>query len=338
MATVKINDVFVRELWTSEFIENNEEILNIVNSGLFRGDARIADKVASGDVGQIIEVPYIKENAYEEPSIMDDSDDEIVAGKISKDRYFAMIGFYAQAWAEKDIVTQLGSGTDPLAALQSLVGRYWATDLQKRAFSIMSGIAADNIANNSSDLVLTIGTDETGDASASEIFNAGAAIDVTGIAGDNLDNFDFVIMHSKVYNDVLKANLIETIQPSKGKPVRLYQGKRVIVNNTVPVTQGTNRKIYTTIFAKNGSLVYENKALVGSMPAAELDRNKKIGNGAGETSLIVRRGTLIHPNGWTIKSDQISGQSPTLAEFQAAGTWTRKINAERSNMVFLQSN
>lgn len=337
MAAIKIQDIFVRELWTEDFLEKNDEIINITNSGLFVKDPDLDAKVNSNDVGSIIEVPYFKEPEYIEPAIMDDSDDNIVPTGISNDKYFAMIGFYAKAWAEKDIVKTINSGSDPLALLTKLVGRYWATDIQVRALKIIEAIAADSIANHNSDLVNVIGTDAAGDPTDSELINASAVIDATSIVGDKLDDYAFAIMHSKVYNDLRKQQAIENTKLSSGVEVPTYLGKRVIVNDRMPVTSGTNRKIYTTMFAKRGSLAYSNKSELGLQPA-EVVRDGKTGKGAGETSLITRRGMLIHPNGYEIVKGNVAGLSPSLAELGDAVTWNRKVDANRSNFCFVQSN
>jgi len=89
-------------------------------------------------------------------------------------------------------------------------------------------------------------------------------IDTMGLLGDNADNFTTIIMHSKVFNDFLKAGLVQFGQTNFGNSILesgdmpTILGRRVIVSDNVPVenyTVGTsNFTRYTTYIAQNGAI------------------------------------------------------------------------------------
>ena len=81
---IKLSDVFVRELWTTEDILNTAENVALINSGVFTQDPKVSAKVAAEDAGTKIQIPVIIENAYSEPSIMNDGDTNIVPKTIQR--------------------------------------------------------------------------------------------------------------------------------------------------------------------------------------------------------------------------------------------------------------
>lgn len=331
MALVQLADVFKRELWTDEFLNENDELLNVINSGILVQDSRLQALVNANDSGATFEIPYIQENVFAEPNIMTDNPADIIPfDKIGKDKMFAMLGQYSKAWQESDLVPTLSSGIDPILALQTLIARYWGTDLQERIIAICQGLLASDIAGTSQ-ITLDVGI-VTPDANS--IMTRNNVIDCLAKRGDygTLTLNDTMIVNTKQYSDMQKAESIATIQPAgNGLRIETAYGMRVIVNDRIP-TAGNKQ---TAIILKGGAFAYgmKNQAI-----PVELVREATQGNGAAVTQLIARRGQVIHPNGWSFDSSTVVGISPTYTELRDATAWTRKHSVKKSQIMFLTTN
>ena len=332
MPKVKIEDIFQAELWTTTLINQAPVLKNILNSGIIRTNSELEKVVNSMSAGSKFELPYVDEPDYTEPNIMDDSDDEIPTEKVSWANQFAVLGLYSKAYAFANIVNQIAREKDPAKVLRNILGNYWGRDLQQRMVATLSGIAE----KAGSDLTLDV-ADDSDDDSKSVILSAGIVIDGASLLGDFQDKFGFMFVHSKVYADLKKQNLIETIQPTEigAEPIQMYGNYRVIVNDLLPVIQGENKKKYTTILAQSGIFAYADKKLGGDMPVLETYRDPLKGKGAGNTVLISRKGFVLHPVGWSYVK---SGMSPTLADLKNKNNWTMKFKPKQQKFVRIITN
>ncbi len=339
MAYSKLSDVIVRELWTNDYIDKSPVLQNILGSGLLVKDPKLDSIVNTTDAGQSFELPFIADPVYSEPSIIDDSTNDIVPDSIGWQTMYAMLGLYAKSWKEANIVQALSANNPVKFIRDNYVAKFWAFDLMHRTMKIVSGVAADNIANDNSDLVLDVADDGTGGSSTDVVLDMGHTIDAVGKVGDKQDEFEFIFMHSKVYGDLKKADLITTVMPSDGGlPIEYYGKYRVFVNDLLPVAQGTNKKLYTTVIAKQGALAYSTKELPEEMAAVALVRDELSGNGGGSSQFVTRRGLVVHPIGWSFDKSTVSGVSPTLTELENALAWDRKFQQKNSKFVFIVTN
>ena len=339
MAYSSLTDVIVRDLWTNDFIDASPVLQNILTSGLLVKDPKLDSVVNATDAGQSFELPFIADPAYDEPSIIDDSTDDIVPSSIDWQTMYAMLGLYAKSWKESSIVQALSVNNPVQYIRDNYVAKYWAIDLLHRTMKTVAGVAADNIANDNSDLVLDVSNDDDQGSATDVTLNMEHTIDAVGLVGDKQDEFGFVFMHSKVYGDLKKADLIDTVMPSDGgTPIEYYGKYRVTVNDLLPVTQGTNKKLYTTVIAKNGALAYATKTLPQEMSAVALVKEELSGNGGGSSQFVTRRGLVVHPIGWSFDKSTVSGVSPTLAELENALAWDRKFQQKNSKFVFIVTN
>ena len=323
----KISDIFVRELWTAEVIKESAELVNFTSGAHIVQNALISQKVNAQDSGVIIKIPYVAESLYVEPSVMDDSDDEIVSDKISKVEDTAYIGFYAKSFGEKDIIQAIGSGIDPLDAALSLLSRYWAKDLQKRMIATLAGIyASEKIKLAGNTLVL----DKTGTA-----FSYDLVIDALGLLGDAAEGFSTVLAHSAIVRRMLKEDKITTIKDSElGIDIKIYNDMLLISNDGISF-EGLAAGNYVTAFLKPAAFAFEYSTAIKN-PMAVV-KNEKSGNGAGETEVISRSGFLLHPQGFSLTSATIDAgiTSPTVAQLQTATFYKRTVDVKQSKIVFL---
>jgi len=331
MAKIQIQDIFQAELWTTSLINEAPVLKNILNSGIIRTNSELQSVVNSMSAGSKFELPYVDEPDYTEPNVMDDSDTDIPTDKVSWDNQFAVLGLYSKAYAYANIVNQIAREKDPAKVLRNILGNYWGRDLQQRMVAALSGIAE----KAGSALTLDVSDDSTDKPDV--ILNAGIVIDGASLLGDYQDKFKFMFVHSKVYADLKKQNLIETIQPTEvgAEPIQMYGNYRVVVNDLLPVIQGTNKKKYTTILAQSGIFAYADKTLGGDMPVLEAYRNPLKGKGAGSTVLISRKGFVLHPVGWSYVK---SGMSPVLSDLKNKANWTMKFKPKQQKFVRIITN
>ena len=339
MAYSKLNDVIVRELWTNDYIDSSPVLQNILSSGLLVKDPKLDKVVNSVDAGQSFELPFIADPTYTEPSIIDDSTNQITPESIGWSSMYAMVGLYAKSWKEANIIHALSEKNPVKFIRDNYVAKFWAEDMMRRTMKTIAGVAADNIANDNSDLVLDVSDDGTGGASTDVTLDMSHTIDAVGKVGDKQDEFGFIFIHSKVYGDLKKADLITTVMPSDGgTPIELYGKYRVFVNDLLPVSQGVNKKLYTSVIAKYGAFAYSTKKLPEEMSEVALVRDELSGNGGGTSQFVTRRGLVVHPIGWSFDKSTISGLSPTLSELENALAWDRKFQQKNSKFVFVITN
>jgi len=332
MPRINIEDIFQATLWTNDIINKAPELNNLLTSGLFRTNAELQRVVNAQSAGSRFELPYIDEPDYTEPSGMDDSDDLITPEKINWNNQFAILGMYAKSYGYANIVNQIKRDSDPAKVLRDILGNYWARDLQRRIITSLSGIA-----DKAGDALTLDVSDDSDDDSKSVSLNASIIIDGASLLGDMQDKFEFMFIHSKVYADLKKQNLIDIIQPSVegAKPIEVYGNYRIIVNDLLPVIQGDNKKKYVTIIAQTGIFAYADKKLSGDTPLLEVYRDPRAGNGAGISQLISRKGFVIHPVGWSWKK---GGMNPTLNDLKDKANWDMKFKAKQQKFVRIITN
>ncbi|MRJ06249.1 MAG: hypothetical protein C6I01_01855 [Epsilonproteobacteria bacterium] len=338
MGYTKLADVLTRALWTKEFRNDAPFIKSILNSGIFTIDPRVDSVVNSAEAGQIIEIPFINTPDYIEPSIADDSTNEIISTGVNYGRQYGVLGLYAKSWGTS-LLAEVFSSSDPLRFFRDYVGRYWGEDLERRIVMSLRGILGANINSNNGDLVLDV-ADDTEDG-APILLDASILIDAKGLVGELQDSFQKLFVHSKVYQDLQKQNLVEVIPPSEQAPMGLkkFGDYELIVSDLMPVIEGDNKKSYVSVIAKRGAFVYSQKDLSKTaIKAVEYYNNPKAGNGAGIEELISRNAFLVHPLGWSFDKAKITNVSPSLADLATPDVWSRVYRQQNTNFIFVITN
>jgi hypothetical protein len=225
---------------------------------------------------------------------------------------------------------------DPVQAITGRIGKYWATTEERRLIQSSLGVLADNVANDSGDMVVNIATDAAGAPTAAELISADALIDAEQTAGDHQGGFTAIAMHSVVYSNLRKQQLIDFVRDADNNTMfATYGGKRVVVDDSLPAVPGTNRVTYTTVLFGSGAWIMGNGRV---KTPSEMDRKPENGNGGGEELLYSRRAEIIHPLGFSFTSASVAGQSATLAELANAANWDRVWERKNVPLAYLQTN
>lgn len=335
MATVQLADIYVPEPFEAAIDEAAVEQNRFIQSGVLASDSVIQSMAASG--GAIGELPFYKPlDASGEPDYTTDNPassstpDKITSG-LQKYRKAMM----QKSWSVMDLSREL-SMRDPFAAVTAKIGQYWATQTQKRVIQSAMGVLADNVANDSGDMVFSIATDAVGAVTDAERISADAVLSAKATMGDHASSLAVIAMHSVVYTRLQRQNLITFIPDARGEVnIPTYLGYAVVVDDSMPAVAGTNRITYTSILFAISSIAF---APTSPTIPSELERLASTGNGGGQTIIHSRKTELIHPFGFANDGTPAAGQTLTLAELATATTWNRVISRKIVGMAFLQTN
>lgn len=299
MAKTKISDVIVPEVFNPYVVQRTMQLSALFRSGIIANNPELDRLATSG--GSTINMPYWEDLNGDDEVLSDDG--ALTPGKIVAGQDVAVLLMRGKAWSTNDLAKAL-SGSDPMAAIGDLVAEYWARRMQATTIKLLDGaFAAGNMTNK----ILNISALEGNAAKITgETF-----LDALQLMGDAKDKLTGVVMHSATETQLRKNNLITTEFDSDNKPISFFMEKRVIVDDSLPVSAGT----YTTYLFGQGALGLGN----GAAPVpTETDRDSL----AGDDILINRKHYILHPRGvkWV---GTAAGSSPTNTELGTGTNWSK---------------
>lgn len=306
--STKISDVIVPEVFNDYFINRTAELANFYMGGIVSNDAQLNTLAQSG--GRLLNMPFWSDLTGDDEILSDSG--ALTPGKIQAGQDVAVLHTRGRAWSVNDLAKAL-SGDDPMAAIGDLVAEYWARRYQAVALASLKGVIADNVANNSDDMV-------AGDGSAN--FDASLFIDGQATFGDAIGGLSGIAFHPVVYHNLKKTDNISFEKESLGDlEVETYRGLRVIVDRNLPVTTG-EPDTYTTYLFGNGAI---GMGQGGAPIPSETDRDSL----AGEDILVTRSHFIMHPRGVKFTDTTVTGTSPSNAELELADNWSRVYDRDQ---------
>tara|TARA_R110000744_G_scaffold266922_1_gene380892 strand:+ start:699 stop:1706 length:1008 start_codon:yes stop_codon:yes gene_type:complete len=334
MAEVRIADIYNPLVFSAADQEAQIELNNFIASGVMVEDPRLTAMASVG--GNIGELPFFKPLGTEEPNYSNDvTGDTSTPSKITTAVMKYRLVSQNKSWSTMDIAADLALA-DPVLAITNRTGGYWATTNERRLIQSTMGILNDNVANDSSDMVVNIATDGAGAITAAELISNDAILDAQQTAGDHQAGFSAIAMHSVVYSRLRKQQLITFIRDADNNTLfSMYGNLRVIVDDSLSAVAGSNRVTYTTVIFGSGAVV---SGFGKTKVPSELYRDPSKGNGGGQETLYSRRADIIHPLGFEFGSASVAGQSATLAELATAANWSRVWERKNVPLCFLQTN
>jgi len=329
--TTRISDGFVPDVWYNWMAKDTTEKTSLFTSGIIRTSAELAASLAGG--GRTFNMPFWKDMSDDEPGIAsDDPAVESVPEKLSSGKDIVRRQVRTHSISTADLTPVL-TGGDPMGRMRQAFARFWERHFQRTLVKHLTGVFADNVANDSSDMVNDISNDSAATATAAELISAEAIIDTEHTMGDSFDAFTTVAMHSDVYKRLSKLNLIDFIPDSEGRTrFTMYQGKRVIVDDAcrkqVAGTDTTNRNKYSTYLMAEGAAAW---AEVPTATPAEVKREPAQGNGMGVETLYNRRQYVMHIPGIKWTDSSVAGEFPSYADLANAANHDR-VYVERKQI------
>lgn len=254
MATTKISDIIVPQVLAPMASAEISNFLEWEQTGVVVNDY---NNVAITSGGNFAEVPFYNQlDSTDVDEVLTDTT-SLTPSKITTGKDIGVVCHRGKAWGSRDLA-KIISGDDPQKEIAKQVGKYWAKRLDQAIFSVL---------NANFDPSGPLGTGATHphakkvgtDASTKTLFNAADALAAMNLLGDAMNDFDVIIMHSKVYTDMINAQLVSF--PYNYDPTKIdvsckgrYMGKEIIVSDSCPVSTSTTNYYYTTYFAKKGSI------------------------------------------------------------------------------------
>jgi len=335
MAKTGVADIIIPTEFEKYAIERTAQLSAFVQSGILENSPEFDVLVAGG--GREVMMPFWKDLQATRQLLSDNA--TLAVNKIGSDKDTARIQNDAQVWSVNHLA-KVVSGDDPMQAIVDLVADYWARVDQGLVISSLKGIfASATMAGNK----LTIAAEATGSVAAATQLNGSTFVDATVKLGDRGDRLTAIAMHSATEAALRKLDLIDFVPDSEGKAqIKSFQGRRVIVDDTLPVRAGTTSGlVYTSYlfgpgaFGK-GSAALESEPLQGGFGTEGVEIARVPLD--SDTVLINRRRYILHPRGVKFTSASVAGDSPTNAELETGTNWTRVFENKNVRMVAIDHN
>jgi len=338
MATTQLADVYDPEIWQRLAQEEQVERNAFLASGVAVSEPLITQKLSGGS--DEITMPQFSGIQHGEPNYSsDDNTSFSTPKKITSQQQKARSASRNDSWAAMDLAREL-TDADPVAAINASIGGFWASDDEKRLLNSCVGILADNVANDGGDMVLDISNDDplvSGEVPAENKLSEGTIILGMQTMGDRQDRITAIAMHSVQLTQLRLAGLVRQEKDPETNAF-LYEsvfGRRVVVDDSMPVEVGTNRITYTVMLFGTGAVGY------GTGPVenpSEIERVASSGDGGGETIIYSRVNTCFHPFGFQFTGANVAGKFATYTELADEANWARVVARKNVAIAFIKVN
>lgn len=255
MAATKISNIVVPEVLGPMMSAEISNYLDIEKSGIAVRDYGNVD-IREG--GHFAEVPFYNQLDQSTGDEVLTDTTSLTPENITTGKDIGVVCHRGKAWGSRDLAKIL-SGNDPMKEIAKQGGSYWARRLFAAVISVLNGnfAATGPLGTGATnphvyDVAVTTGTPVP-------IAHTHALV-ALNLVGDAMNDFDCIVMHSKVYTDLVNAQLItwnQTNDPKTydTKDLGKYLGKKIIMTDTVPVNTSTPGFFkYTTYLLKKGSI------------------------------------------------------------------------------------
>lgn len=316
MANTQIIDVVTPEVFDQYMEQYSTENSALIQSGVAVADARVAANITAG--GTLVNMPFWNDLSGDDEVLSDSA--SLQTDKITSGQDIAAVMYRGRGWSVNELAAVL-SGSDPMGSLMNKIGAYWVRQEQKVLTSTLAGLFATGGA-------LTTGnTDHLNTTSAA--IDAAAVLDTKQLLGDAADKLSLLVMHSAVFTDLQKQNLIAFIPSSRAEvQIPTYLGYRVVVDDTL---KADATGVYTTYLLAAGSFG-RNNGTPSKLTSFEKDRDAAAGN----DRVFTRRAFTMHPYGVKFKSTTVAGSTPSNAELATVGNWESVYYSKNIGIVALQ--
>ncbi len=324
----KIADVIQPEIFNPYVIQRTMELSELYQSGIVQSVENLQLGVGKGN--RMINMPYWNDLTGNSEVLSDSN--ALSPRKITAGQDQATQLFRGNAWTANGLAATL-SGDDPMGAIGNLVAGYWRRDMQTTLISVLKGVFNGPLESSH---VNNIAAEASGSVSENTKVSGPAIVDTISKLGDAHDVLTGMVMHSVVYFNLVKQDLIQYVKDSTGTvDIPTYLGKRVIVDDGVPTPEGTDgtspSQKYVTYLFGNSAVGYAEGT---PTTPTETDRDSLI----DDDILINRKHFVLHPRGVKFTDNTVAGVSPTNAELEDTNNWSKVFEDKAVRMVALITN
>lgn len=336
MATTKLADIIDVTVFQDLPPVNGPEKTAFFESGVVVRNG-LLDMLATSP-GKIAELPFWKDldGSVEVNYSSDDPTSSATPQKVVQGEQISRKAFVNQGWQVADLASEIAMGAKAMDHIRSRTDKYFMRQWQRRLIAATNGILADNVANDSGDMVINVASETIAGQTAATKFNRDAFTDAVYTMGDMGTELSAIGVHSHVMAQMVKNDDIVYIPDSEGRLViPTYMGLRVIVDDGMAVRAGTTDGfVYTSVLYGTGAFGYG--VGVADVPV-EVEREAAQGDGGGIETLWRRNTWILHPFGFK-QTGTPAAESFTLAELSLAKSWDRVIERKNVPLAFLQTN
>lgn len=309
MAGTKIADVIIPEVFAGYVINRTMELSALWASGLV---AAVGLTLGHQQGGTTVVMPFWNDLTGTEEVLSDTV--PLGVDKITTGQDVAVLQARGKAWAANDLAGAL-AGSDPMSAIGTLVGAFWARRFQAILISTLKGVfLAASMSGNVHDI--------SGLSGSLAVIDGVTAVDAIYKLGDAADSLTAWAMHSSTVAKLAKDGVIENDPVIEGEPmIKRFLQKPIIIDDGMPQAAG----IFTTYLFGPGAIGYDE----GEPPVpSETDRDSL----QGDDILINRRHFVLHPRGvkWI---GTAAGVGPTNAELETGTNWQRVYENKQIRIV-----
>lgn len=316
----RILNVIKPEVYTAYMRERTAELSAFVQSGIAIADERVSQNIRTG--GLLVNMPFWNDLAGSGTSqTLDDGERPLTTRKIEASRDIAAVHYRGQGWSVNELAAVV-SGDDPMGALMDRIAAWWLRDEQTMLISTLKGVFAPGGALRDTHFL---------DASTENI-SADIILDTKQLLGDASHRVAVLAMHSAVYTELQKQNLIAFIPNARGEVnIPTYLGYRVVIDDGVPYDSTTG--VYTTYLFGTGS-IGRNTGSPTHLTLFETTRDPARGN----DYVYTRNALTMHPYGvrWTNVSREADNITPTNTDLEAETNWERVYEPKNVAILAMQ--
>ena len=245
------------------------------------------------------------------------------------------------AWKDQDFTREL-TGADPLGDVARKVAYYQQKNNQKELLAVVDGVlGASGMNTHVKDISASKGSQTTATATAENRLSGDTFLDAAQEAlGDNFDDLTMVAMHSRVYTNLLKLQLVNNIATTPGAYSRgvqfglLLNKYLVMVDDSLTTGTKDGLTTYNTYLLGEGAIATARNVRIDRPNYVDYDPES---NG-GVNKLYSKWGMALHPLGMSIDTTKIAKNSPTRTELGTAANWTKVWDAKNIKLAKIVSN
>jgi hypothetical protein len=320
-----VADVIVPELFTKYSLERTATAWALIQAGIVTRSAEFDALARQG--GKTVNMPFFQDLSGRSEATPGDGSTELGVAKIASASDVAAVHYRSKAWGTNDLAGAMSS-SDPLGAISSLVGDFWAREYQQFLLESLTGVfAAASMAAKINDVsVADVTVPANGVYMDETVF-----VDTIDLMGDASKNVTAIAMHSKVRNGLWKKKLLKTNTDIVTQAeVDYFLGRRIVVDDSLPKVAVTGGYKYTSYLFGQGAFAYGEG--IPQNPVEASRENLK------RNSLLVNDKILIlHPRGvkWAATA---AGNTPSDTELETGTSWVLAYEAKNVRIVSAVTN
>lgn len=303
------NVQFDNEIMTMAMQEKETLRSEFIDSGVFVVNERIADAI--GSTSNVYSTPLFKPaSTLSEAKNYDGVNDNTPTTLDDKIQFGMAIG-RMQAWKETEFLRYLRGDTPLENLLDNLIVEYYRQQWLSTILSITKGVLG--VAGMESHK--TVG----GSIVGVDMFSAIADLKQKAL-GDLASKFGLCVMHSKLYNHLVKQKVIDFAKYTDGDVIKTSEvgniGGMLVFQNDLLIDTTSGNKYFAYLY---GVGAFEGCDKEVPTPFYhDYDAEAK----GGVDMIYTKQAKVIHPTGFSLNVANITTQSPTNAELATSANWS----------------